>query len=44
MKKDELKRIRANFEKTKDEFDLIDKQVDKSMKVSSKCWKWQVDF
>jgi len=44
MKKKELDRIKQNFEKIKDKFDLIDGQIDKSMVVSSKCWKWQVDF
>ena len=44
MKKDELERIKLNFEKIKDKFELIDEQIDKSMKVSSKCWKWQVDL
>jgi len=44
MKKEELNRIKKNFEKIKDEFDLIDIQIDKGMKVSAKCWKWQVDF
>ena len=40
----ELKRIKSNFEKIKDEFDLIDEQIDESLKVSGKTLNFYINI
>ena len=44
MDKKELKRIKENFKKIEHEFNLIDEQIDESLKVSQKTLDFYIDI
>jgi len=44
MDEEELERIKENFKRIEPQFDLIDEQIDKSMKISKETWNFYFDI